>query len=244
MSLEKIDFFTSDTYYKHLDLIACEIANFLFQHRSQLFLFKELMRLSAKWTKADYKKLLEQWIASKKGRKKTFASDTLGLFEYSNKFFSVCKNDNEILKMRGLVPEKIVEKIFNERYSGKICRMGYGKGVEIEGKRIVYTCASPYSKDGDSDRNRQSVDAGVWDGNKGEFVEVKFNPEAFHTKDINYLRLLILELKESQCDHIIYLISMGNKKLTEERLISLNILENSEFRLIGGEELFELKSVV
>lgn len=244
MTINKINFFPSDIHIPHLEITANDIANFLIKFKGQLRYFTELMRLSSPWKKSDYHNQLEKWIASKRGRKKYVAPDTQLLFDCSRKFFETCNNDAEILKMRGLVPEKLVEKIFKERYNGKVCRMGYGKGVEIEGKRIIYSCTNPYEIDGDSNGRRQSVDAGVWDGHLGEFVEVKFNPEAFHTKDINYLKLLILELQNSNCNHIIYLISMGDKNLTMSRLRSLNLWSDSEFKLIGADELFTLKHVV
>lgn len=248
MTINRIRFIHSDKRYPHLDQIAEELAEFLINYQSKLDKYRELMRISTKWTvsNSSYKNELSMWVRRLKGRNpKNAAYDTLKLADLAFKFFSSCSNDYEVKKLRGLVPEKIMEKIFIERYKNKkIYNYGFGKIVVIDNVPVYYQCANPFETERDSDGSRQTVDVGFWDGEKGEFAEIKFDPEAFHTKDVNYLRLLSSELQSKKIDNLIYLISMGNKYLTMKKLEELNLWNPSEFELIGHDEIFSLQEVI
>ncbi|HEF5063590.1 TPA: hypothetical protein SAQ65_002580 [Bacillus cereus] len=244
MTLNRVNFRRTDYSYPLLEPAADKIADFLYTYKSRVREFCDLMRISSGWSKADYPNKLSRWASFALGkRKKTEPPDTKQLIESAYLFFDTCQNDNDIKKMRGLVPEKLVEKIFAQRYEGKQCHKGFGAVVKVDGQDVKYRCLSPYNNGPiDSDGNRQTVDAGAWDGTKGEFIEVKFNPEAFHTKDIRYLQELASELKSKGLDYLIYLIAMDNKELTETRLKHLGFWVPGEFVLIGREEVFELQT--
>jgi hypothetical protein len=51
---------------------------------------------------------------------------------------------------------------------------------------------------------------------------VKFRSDAYHTKDIMYLRLLATRLNTSQINHRIFLICLDDKDLTEKKLKALH----------------------
>ncbi|OZQ62778.1 hypothetical protein CA600_21175 [Paenibacillus sp. VTT E-133280] len=241
MSINRINFFYSDRPYPTLEPVAGQIADFLYRYQGQLPNFIDFMRISSSWRKNDYKNKLQSWASRKRGRKRVAATDIEMLINSAENFFNVCETDEEIKKIRGLIPEKLVEKVLNNRYMGKACKMGFGKGVEIDGEEIKYICLAAYRGEEDSDENRQSVDAGVWDGNRGEFIEVKFSPGAFHSKDINYLRLLKEKLDDAELLHTVYLISLGDKNLTRKKLESIDKWNDSEFVIIGSDELFQLE---
>lgn len=242
--MNSITFSPSDYSYPNLEPLADDIANFLYKHKSKIADFCELMRISGNWDKSNYKNQLLRWESSKVGRRrKNAAADTLQLIDYCHSFFDICTNKQEIDKMRGLVPEKLVEKIFSLRYKDKSYEdMGFGVVVNINNQPIEYHCRSPYSNQEDSDGYRQSVDAGVWDGSIGEFAEVKFRPQAFHTKDIKYLQLLASSLSSKGINYQIFLICFDDKNLTEEKLKTLNLWSAGEFILIGREEVFDLQA--
>lgn len=244
MTLTRITFERKDGVYPRLESAAEKIAEFLYAYKSRIQEFCDLMRISSNWSKSNYKNELAKWASMTKGRrKKNVAPDTEQLVVSAYLFFDTCQDNQEIRKMRGLVPEKLVEKIFLLRYQGKTRNQGFGALVTLDKEDIKYICEAPYDKGPeDSDKNRQTVDAGAWDGKKGEFIEVKFNPEAFHTKDIRYLRLLASELKNKELNHSIYLIAMDDKNLTEQRLKHLDLWESGEFILVGREEIFELQT--
>lgn len=242
MSYEQISFIDSDFKYPHLEVVATEIADFLLKYKSKLDDYSALMRVSAKWTIDNYKSQLQIWSSGYVGNKKKAAPDTIKLAELAEKQFDACNTNKEIWKMRGLVPEKFFERIFDRRHQGKRCKLGYGVKVEVKGDQVIYICHSPYEREGDSDKTRQTVDAGYWDGDDGEFVEVKFSPEAFHTKDINYLKLLTSTLRNHKINYTVLLVCFGHKGLTEKKLQRLELWNNDvkEFLLVGKDEIYSL----
>lgn len=238
--MERINFYESDWPNEKLENYAREIADFLYKNKGQLEHFNNLMLISSSWSKANYANQLQGWTAIRRRRKKIAAPDTEQLIRLVKGFFEICESNEEIRKLRGLVPEKLLEKIFNDRYVGTVCKTGYGKGVALDGRELKYECPAPFETAEDCDKNRQSVDAGMWDGTYGEFVEVKFSPQAFQTKDINYLRFLAEELKAGSVEHAIFLVSMGDKNLIRKRLEFIHKWTEFEFILIGRDELFEM----
>lgn len=241
MSMDRIKFKNSDFPTPHLEPTAEKIADFLYNHRSKLSDFSNFMRVSGTWTLRNYRQYLQTWSAGIRGKRKSAAPDTLQLISLVEEFFSVCQTEDDRKKMRGLVPEKLFAKVFQERHYGKRGIYGYGVMIEIDGDNVKYECKEPYETADDSDRNRQSVDAAFWDGKMGEFAEVKVNPEAFHTKDINYLRILQSRLKEANLDYSIFLIAFDSKDLIERKLNRLNLWKSGEeFYLIGRDDLFNL----
>ncbi|SFM39182.1 hypothetical protein [Pelosinus propionicus] len=242
--IDRINFEPSDYRYDHLEPTAEEIANFLIKFQSKFSTFCEFLRLSAKWEKASYRNELNKWQAAIKGRRKPVAFDTQLFSDLIEAFFGVCLNDNDIKKMRGLVPEKLLNKIFQDRHNGKEIKDGYGCIVAIDGRRIEYICASPFNDREDSDLNRKTVDVGTWDGNKAEFLEVKVSPMGFHTKDIKYLNLLAQEMKKVELGYDVYLVALDDKELTRSRLNCLSDYVENSFSLIGREEIFSLREAI
>ena len=239
-ALMRVQFLPSDYSYPHLEPTAEKIADFLFTYRSQFRDFCDFMRISSTWTLNNYKDKLQRWSNAKAPNRKKAAPDTLQLIDLTHEFFSVCQNEDDRKKMRGLVPEKLFEKVFCLRHSGKKGVFGYGVIVVIDGKPVKYVPSFPYETKDDSDVYRQTVDAGFWDGEAGEFAEVKFSPEAFHTKDIKYLRLLVDQLKNAGLNHSVFLVCFDQKELIRFKLQRLGLWEKGEpFYLIGRDELFQ-----
>lgn len=243
MNMGKISFEKSDYEYPDLEPVADEIASFLYESSSYILdMFIEFMRTSDKVSLSNYKTFAQKWFSFIKNRKKA-ASDIVKLEELCHLFFEVCNKESEVKKMRGLVPEKLFERVFKKRHSGKDCSIGYGVKVLINGNPIVHRPLNTFENKNDSDKNRQTVDAGFWDGNAGEFAEIKLQPHAFQTKDIKYLRVLADELCNNSISHTIFLVALGNKDLIRHKLTRLGLIgeENSnEFTLIGKDELFQL----
>lgn len=239
-ALMRIQFCHSDYPYPNLEPTAKKIAEFLFTYRSQFRPFCEFMRISSTWTLDNYKTKLQKWSQAIAPNRKKAAPDTLQLINLTHEFFSVCQNEEDRKKMRGLVPEKLFEKVFSLRHSGKKGVFGYGVMVVVDGKPVKYIPSFSYKKEDDSDVYRQTVDAGFWDGKVGEFAEVKFSPEAFHTKDIKYLQLLANELNTAGLNYSILLVSFDNKELIRFKLQRLGLWKKEDsFYLIGRDELFQ-----
>lgn len=239
MSLDRIVFEESDYKYPRLEPLAEEIADFLIKFRSKFKDFCEFMRISSTWTLTNYNPRLERWASTYVGPKKRAAADSIKLAELTSNIFDVCKTQDDINKIRGLIPEKIFERVFDDRHSNKECNIDYGVKVKVDGELVIYSTSEIYETPEDSNKTRVTVDAGFWDGEEGEFIEIKFNPEAFHTKDINYLRELSKKLTSKNLEYCIYLVSFGDKSLTKYKLESLGLWElDNEFVLLGRDEIF------
>jgi hypothetical protein len=240
---KKIEFKRSDYEYPDLEAGADEIALFLFESSSYILnKFVDFMRTSSNVNLGNYKQFIQKWFSNDIKSKKKAPADIVRLSELCGRFFEVCKHDDEIKKMRGLVPEKLFEKIFEKRHNGKDCSIGYGVKVLINGNAVVYKPLKIFETDEDSDKYRQTVDAGFWDGHSGEFAEIKLQPHAFHTKDINYLRELADKLYSNSISYTIYLVTLDDKDLIRHKLIRLGLIgdeDSHEFILLGKEELFQ-----
>jgi len=243
--MEKVTFEKSDYDYPHLKKVATEIASFL--ERSGPYIFKifiEFMRTNINYTVINYKTEMQKWFSVLIKNPKTPPPDILKLKVLCKRFFEVCKTDDEIGKMRGLVPEKLFELVFEKRHEGKKCNIGYGVKVLINGKPVLYRPRTSFETKEDSDGNRQTVDAGFWDGSIGEFAEIKLHPFAFRTKDINYLKLLVNNLDNNDILYRIFLVTLGNKDLIKQKLQRLNLIDeelDKKFILIGKDEFFQLR---
>lgn len=233
----QIEFFSSDWPAPHLEPLAIEIAEFLHVHKSKIDEFNSFMRISGNWKMATYQQSLERWIAGIMPRPKRAAADTKEMINLIRQIFQVCLNDSDWKKIRGLIAEKIFEIYFNKKHSIDV-EKGYGALVKINQTEIKYRPSNPFDNIHDSDLPRQTVDAGSWDGVHGEFVEVKFNPEAFHTKDINYLKLLQSELDKTVISHQIFLVSFDDTSLIKRKLQQIGLLSGIEnFKLLNQTEV-------
>ncbi|HLQ82709.1 MAG TPA: hypothetical protein VK121_02525 [Pseudogracilibacillus sp.] len=245
MSLERIRFEQSDFYNEHLDIEARKIARFLY-NSSQYILerFLELMRWIKKYD--GYQNILQRWLSYLIPKRKNATQDLLDLEAHCYNFFKACQNKEDFLKMRGLVPEKLFEIIFDKRHQGKHCHKDYGVKVIVDNHPVLYRPkeSEQFECSNDSNGPRQTVDGGFWDGKLGEFVEIKLQPEGFHTKEINYLKLLAETLKSKNLNHRIYFISLGNKEIIKNKLersgVSLTS-EHEQFILIDKKDLLEME---
>ncbi len=242
--INRISFQRLDYPLPALEPFAEEFADFLLVTPTYFIDFCEFLRFSTGWKKANYRERFDSWKRLKIGRTNLKNLNTQKFVEFVDRFFSTCQNDRDIEKMRGLVPEKLLEKIFQIRYSSKIHKQDHGCSVLIDGEEVKYICPNPYDIGDDSDKNRRTVDIGAWDGINGEFAEIKVSPDSFHTKEIKYLRLLADKLKVNDINHKVYLIALKERQLTQERLAQLTEYIDGEFDLIGRDEILTLRQVI
>lgn len=233
----QVEFSSSDWSVPHLEPIALEIAEFLHNYKSKVSEFNTFMRISGNWNMSTYQQHLERWIAGIMPRPKKAAADTKQMTILIRKIFQACSDDNDWKKARGLIAEKVFEIYFNKKHAPEV-QKGYGAIVKINKKEIKYRPSKSYENAYNSDLPRQTVDAGSWDGGYGEFAEVKFNPEAFHTKDINYLKLLQKELEQTIISHQIFLVSFDDTNLIRGKLEQIGLLNDAEnFTLLNQTEI-------
>lgn len=120
MSMEKVTFEKSDYDYPHLEKVATEIASFLERSSPYIFnIFIDFMRTNIKFTVRNYKSEVQRWFSVLIKNPKTAPPDILKLEYLCKRFLEVCQTDDEIGKMRGLVPEKLFELVFKKRHEGK-----------------------------------------------------------------------------------------------------------------------------
>jgi len=233
----KIEFEPSDWPTPHLEPTAHKIAVFLHTYKSKIIDFNTFMRISGTWKMIDYVPKLQKWISGIMPRPKKAATDTREMIALIEQIFSVCNNDDDWGKIRGLIAEKVFEIFFSKRHPNGV-KIGYGVKVKINSQEVKYRPNSNFNSGQDSDGPRQTVDAGSWDSLFGEFVEVKFNPEAFHTKDINYLKLLESTLNHAMIRHQIYLVTFDDPDLIKNKLKQIGLLNHtSRFKLLGKSEI-------
>lgn len=111
--------------------------------------------------------------------------------------------------------------------------MGFGVKVLINGVPVIYQPSIQTA----TDKRRQSVDAAAWNTQNGEFAEVKFNPEIFEEKDINYLKHLEQQLEANSVSHTILVVSFSDPIVTKNELIAKKLVnKDSNFVIIGPDE--------
>lgn len=238
-----VDFVRLDEVDGYLENAADKAAEFFMTYKNMLPIYCTLMRTNVNWQKTDYANHYNKWKSSVLGKNsKKAAPDKKQLVEVVLNLYDTCKNNKDIKKIRGLVPEKILEKIFEIRYKDNKYKICTGAQVIIKGNPVEYICSKPCDNGyEDSDKNKKTVDVGTWDGILGEFSEVKFSPEGFHTKDIRYLNILEQCLKVQAIRNNIYLIALDEKELIQSKLERLNLWDN-KFILIGKNEVFKLSN--
>lgn len=220
-----ITFEPSDIKRPALDALAKEIATAVLKYRSRNEDITVFLRRSGN-TLESYNRFYKQWSAQFNKRK--HPADVLEFSALLGKIGTVCADDKDWKKLRGLIAESLFEPFFDKKHSGSL--KGYGVKVLIDGVPVLYRPAVIT----ETDRNRQSVDAGAWDGEVGEFVEVKFSPNAFQEKDINYLKLLEQHLEEKEIKHEIVLATFDDIIMTKGELKDKNLIDDSsKFKIIG-----------
>lgn len=118
----------------------------------------------------------------------------------------------EFQKFRGTVAEKLVEPLFKERNQEKRCY--FGAATWINGRKVIIQHES---------NSRQTVDAIAWHDltESGDFMEIKFKPEAFDQITMKYLEELHNQLRQASIEHTIQLLAFDDdyaiQNIIEER---------------------------
>lgn len=224
-----IRFEPSDYPVPKLEAYAEEIAIAVRKYRERINILNKLLRQS-KNSLQQYRRFYNIW----KGplNKRTSPADLLEFADLLDRIDKECSDDEEWKKLRGLIAEKIFETYFEEKHF-QVSEKGYGVKVLIANVPVKYRP----EKITDSDSPRQSVDAGAWDGEIGEFVEIKFSPNAFRVKDINYLKLLESRLIEKEIKHKIYLVTFNDIAFTRSVLEAEGLIDSSsKFEFLGVDD--------
>lgn len=231
-----VTFLPSDWEHKKLEGLAEDISAHVWAGRGRIIDLNNFLKKSGKWQLGKHQDHLQKWKSVYLGRNpKKAAHDKIIFTRLIESIFITCSSQDDWLKMRGLIPEKLYERHFSSIHKGKA--MGFGKKVNINGKDVIYQ-PTIITED---DRKRQSIDAGAWDGTFGEFVEIKFQPTAFRIKDIGYLNLLERKLDEEDIRHIIKLLTFDEVKTTKNLLIAENLLsEDTRFDIISHESFMTI----
>lgn len=240
--LSLVDFRTLDVINDYLVTEAEKLADFLVNNKSMLSIYCTLMRTNVRWKRDNFMNHYNKWKSVMLGKSKNPAADKKQLAALVLSLYRACKNNADISRVRGLVPEKILEKLFNKRHQDKTCKLYFGAQVIVQGVPVEYVCLEPYDNGfEDSDKSKKTVDVGFWDGSIGEFSEIKFSPEGFHTKDIKYLNTLASCLDNCSLCYRLYLIALDEKELIRSKLLRLNLWDD-KFTLIGKEEIYSLQN--
>lgn len=223
-----ITFEPSDIKRLTLEALAKEIATAVLKYRSRIVDITAFLKRSGN-TLDTYSKFYKMW--SSQFNKRKHPADVLEFSSLLGEIGTVCTNDSDWQKLRGLLAESLFEPYFEKKHAGSV--RGYGVIVLIDGEPVLYRPEVIT----DTDRNRQSIDAGAWNGEQGEFVEVKFSPSAFQEKDINYLKLLEKSLEDKDVEHKIVLATFDDIIITKGELVSKNLIDgSSKFEIIGQED--------
>lgn len=221
-----ITFEASDYPNPKLEAFAEEISVAVRKYRDRIKILNTLLRQSGDSLKR-YRVAFNRWKMPL--NKRTSPPDLLEFAALLDRFDTVCTDDAEWNKLRGVIAEKIFEPYFEQKHTEAI-EKGYGVKVLINNVPVKYRPQNITP----TDSPRQSVDAGAWDGEFGEFVEIKFSPTAFQVKDINYLKLLESRLIENDIEHTIFLVTFNDVEFTRSILEADNLIDDStKFKIIG-----------
>ena len=229
----EIEFHPSDWKQPQLESVAESVALYIFKYKRSIEDLNSFMRVSGDWWRKDiHKSMFQRWISAFIPNRKKVAADKLEFADLLEEVMDVCETVEQWEKMRGLIPEKIFEKYFSEKH--KFATTGFGVVVAINQAKVLYR--PEVITDGDG--NRQTVDAGSWNGHYGEFVEVKFQPEGFKEKEFGYLRLLENRLDKAGADHQIFLVAFDDPDFMKRQLIYKGYLkEDTRFKLLGHQDI-------
>ncbi|MBO0588899.1 hypothetical protein [Sporosarcina sp. E16_8] len=228
-----IEFHPSDYEHPHLDKVAELIAIHTYKYKGRINDLNSFMRVSGDWWKKGIQNsMLQKWANAFIPNRRKAAPDKNEFVSLIEQIFIVCQSEDEWNKMRGLIPEKIFESYFSKRHVP--AQIGYGVIVAINQVKVLYRPKIVLDGDG----NRQTVDAASWNGEFGEFVEVKFQPDAFGKKEFGYLELLEGELDQAKVEHQILLVSFDDADFIKRMLVQKGLLRvNTRFKTMGHEEI-------
>lgn len=231
----RVTFSTSDRKYPHLEPTANKFALFLLNNKSMLDDYNKFLKISPTWGKNTYKEEIDKWFGRSYRRSK--AKDHLDFKELIIEFFDKCNDDEEIKKMRGLVPEKLIETIFAHKYFGTSVMMRVGAKVYVDGVLVRYYI--------NQDEKKSTVDIGTWDNERAQFVEIKCSPRTFRSKDVEYLRKLAARMQQSALRYETYLVSLYEREFLQSYLEEECLWDHADhFLLIGKNEIFNLHEII
>lgn len=221
-----ITFEPSDYPNPKLEVFAEEISVAVRKYKSRIAILNTLLRQSGS-SLQRYRLVFNKWKMPLNKRKSP--PDLLEFASLLDQFDTICTNDEEWNKLRGVIAEKIFEPYFEQKHMDAL-EKGYGVKVLIDNVPVKYRPKQITP----TDSPRQSVDAGAWNGEHAEFVEIKFSPTAFQIKDINYLKLLETCLDEKHIQHTIYLATFNDIEFTKSVLQADNLIDDStKFKMLG-----------
>lgn len=139
-------------------------------------------------------------------------------------------------KVRGTILELLMEKIIRPRFeaSREFPNRIFAKGCKIifYGKELTLS-------------NRVSVDIAGWDGECGEFYEMKVGPKNFDETVLKLLSYIKTELDKKKVNNIVGCITMVNKNKLETQIESVRQnygvdIFNNSIKIFGKQELLSL----
>lgn len=246
-----ICFRDEDVRNQNFEIVAERISDFVNIKVEYLKPIVALLKICVGWTPNLYDEKLKKWIETYGPSHPSidFSDEFIVLLK---DFFSVCMTMKDLRKMRGLIPEKIISKIFEYRHANKPTVINFGCSICIYGKYVRYICvknkrirehcatSNVICGNGGCKGSKMTVDVATWNLNNGEFVEIKLSPRSFHYIDGAYLCQLQDELLKYDISHAIYVITFESKDVTEERIKEYFIKTKKPY-IIGINEIFSLK---
>lgn len=231
---EVIKFEAKDWPYPDLEEPALNLARFIHNHRSFLEILTTFMRVSAPWWRNGVENSrFQEWVQGIIPNRKKAASDMLQFVDLMHEIKTACTTPDEWDKMRGIIPEKLFEIYFLRKHVK--AAKEFGAQVLVYDQPVIYR----YLDGQEQERTRKTVDAGSWDGERGEFVEVKFQPDAFQKKDIGYLECLEEKLEQHSIINTIFLVTFDNNTDFVRRMLESKDLlsKESKFLILSGEDI-------
>jgi len=228
---KKVTLKRTDKSIESLEKPADCVAEFLYYNYCYIDKFNDLMRISKYWDRTQRVCKLKEWETSIKKQRNKKDNDE-NFINLMKEIFQKCRNDDYFKKIRGLIPEKLVERLFAIRSSEAI-QLSFGCCVTINGEKIEYYKLN---------EQKTTVDVGAIYKTFGEFAEVKLTPLSLHEKDTAYLKLLIEALKNNGIKHKVFIITLDDKKLAEAK-VENSIGKNYDICVVGKNELLDLSKI-
>jgi|GEM_PF-2068208 len=168
------------------------------------------------------------------------------ILELVSKWFSMCKNDQDIKDLRGTLVESFVMAYVRKKHkiNGNGINIGWGANVTIHPSSgnemtVYYTCTTSPKPEG-ACRNRSTVDIGIWDGHHGEFYECKVNPFWIGCSEMKYMDKLNRILSDCGISHDIFFGFVVSNDAATMQIADYDT--DFKFQLIGAEELSDTLS--
>ena len=229
--------------YKPMYIVQAAV-EFALHFQTKRAYLKDIFRLimnSKSWRKETLEIDIENWI-------KIFpdyeSKDII--IELITKWFSMCKDDQDLTDLRGTLVESFVMAYVRKKHkindNGK--NLGWGANVTIHpstgnDRTVYYTCTTS-PKPHVACKNRATVDIGIWDGHHGEFYECKVNPFWIGCSEMKYMDKLNGILMDCGISHDIFFGFLVSHDAATMQIADYDT--DFRFQLIGAEELSDILS--